>query len=368
MKFRTVIWSVLTLVLMLAIAGVSWLTRSEPVLTVATWAGPYARAQANAMFRPYAEDNRVDVRFAEYDGGIDALRAQVTAHKYDWDVVDFELDDAVSACTAGLLERIDIRTLPPGAHGVDPRTDFVPGALGRCWVGSVVYSQVIAYASSRFTGHEPTKAADFFDLKRFPGPRALRRGSPKYNLELALLAEGVPPERIYSTLSTPKGLSRALRKLATIRKSIVWWTKSTDAVAMLENGQAAFATALNGDTYDALIHKKPIGVIWDRQLYELDVFGVPKGDPKRDMATDFVRYATGSKPLARVADWVPYGPARRSSLRLVGRNPETGLAMMPYLPTTPAHFATAFAIDDRCWPATIDWIAPRWEHWAARLP
>jgi putative spermidine/putrescine transport system substrate-binding protein len=146
----------------------------------------------------------------------------------------------------------------------------------------------------------------------------------------------------------------------------VWEDKSSEAVAMLEDGRAALATALNGDIFDAAQHGRRLGVIWDRQLYELDVFGVPRGDPKRSMAMDFVRYATATAQLARVAGWVPYGPARRSALRHVGDNPELGISMRPYLPTEPAHFATAFAVDDGWWQAHGGDIAPRWQAWLSR--
>ncbi len=365
MTRRIVLWSVLGLIVVLA-AAFWWFTRPEPVLTVMTWAGPYARAQANALFRPYAENNRVDVRLAEYDGGLDGVRTAVATHKYDADVIDFELDDAVAACVQGLLEPIDPSGLPAGADGTPARKDFFANAVGPCWVGSIVFSQVLAYATDRFGATPPRTLADFFDLQRYPGPRALRRGSAKFNLELALLADGVRPSDVYKVLSTPEGVTRALAKLGTIRPSIVWWTRSEDAIAMLEDGRATFAAALNGDVFDAAMHHRPVGVIWDRQLYELDVFGIPKGDPKKARAFDFVRFATGSEPLARVAGWVPYGPARRSALAFVGKNPETGTAMMPYLPTAPANFATAFAVDDGWWRTHGDAIAPRWDAWLAQ--
>jgi putative spermidine/putrescine transport system substrate-binding protein len=135
---------------------------------------------------------------------------------------------------------------------------------------------------------------------------------------------------------------------------------------MLSDGRAAFVTALNGDVYDAVQHGRDLGVIWDRQLYELDVFGVPRGSPRKDRAMDFVRFATDSQRLAGVANWVPYGPARRSSLAYVGRNPELGIAMAPYLPTTKDHFATAFAVDDAWWQRHGPDIDPLWQSWLAR--
>ena len=107
-------------------------------------------------------------------------------------------------------------------------------------------------------------------------------------------------------------------------------------------------------------------MIWDRQLYEFDVFGVPKGDPKRAMAMDFIRFATQAENLAVVAGWVPYGPARMSALPTVGDNPDLKIAMMPYLPTTPEHFATAFAIDDQWWRLHGADIEALWQAWLAK--
>jgi len=365
MSRRTIIiLSVAGAVLVLLAGAYFWLMRTLPVLTVATWSGPYSRAQANAMFRTYGEAKSYDVRIALYDGGLNELQQMVRSGRYDWDVMDFELPDAIAACRLGLLEHIDAASLPPGADGSPAAKDFVKNAVGPCWVGSVVYSQIIAYAPHRYGEARPQTAADFFDLKRFPGPRALRRGA-KFNLELALLADGVKPADIYDALLTPVGIDRALAKLSTIKGSLIWWNNSTDAIAMLNDGRAAFATVLDGDVYDAAQHHRDVGVIWDDQLYELDVFGVPKGNPRKDVAMDFVRFATAPQQLAGVASWVPYGPARRSALPLIGKNPELGTDMTPYLPTVPAHFATAFAVDDEWWQLHGADIDPRWDMWVA---
>src|SRR5258708_26778249 len=247
-----------------------WMTQPLPNLTVTTWPGVYGRAQAVAMLHPYGEEKRVGVRIAEYDGGLDHLREEVAARNYDWDVIDFELDDAVAACREGLLEPIEMESLPPGANGTPAHQDFVAGALGPCWVGSVVFSQILAYAPQRFPANQARTLSDFFDTRNFPGPRALRRSGPKFNLEMALLADGVRPEKVYPLLSTRAGVNRAFAKLATLRNSIVWWTHPSEPIEMLANGRAVMATALNGDVYDAQRGNQNIGVVWAHQLYELD--------------------------------------------------------------------------------------------------
>jgi putative spermidine/putrescine transport system substrate-binding protein len=337
-----------------------WFTRPLPILTVTTWAGAYGRAQATAQMRPYAAEKHVDVHIAQYDGGLAGLRAAVTTRAYQGDVIDFELPDAVAACREGLLEPIDAARLPPGANGVAAAEDFVPGAVGPCWVGSVVYSQILIAAP----GEGPRSLADFFDLAKFPGGRALRAG-PKFNLELALLADGVAPDQVYPLLAREAGLARAFAKLDTIRPTVRWWTQGSEPIALVESGAAVMATALNGDVYDAQRRQAPLVAVWDRQLYEMDVFGVPKGDPNTQRAMDFIRHATGTAALARLASWVPYGPARHSALARVGDNPELKLPMAPYLPTLPAHFATAFPVDDGWWQDHGAAVRARWQAWLA---
>jgi len=347
--------------------GWLWLTHKNPTLTLATWPGPYSHAQTAALLLPFADRSGTNARIAEYDGGVVDLARQVRTRKFDWDVVDLELPDAVSACAQGLLEPINAASLPAGPDGTPAARDFVANAIGPCWVGSVVYSQVIAFDPHRFTGAQPSTLADFFDLAKYPGPRVLRRSSGKLNLEMALLADGVAPADVYATLSTPQGVARALAKLDTIKGVLVWSSAGDPPAAMLAGGRAAFATILNGDIFDAATHGDKLGVIWDRQLTELDVFGIPKGDPKRALAMDFIRFATQARNLAGVASWVPYGPARASALPHVTDNPDLKIAMTPFEPTTPSHFATAFSVDDRWWQMHGGDVEMRWQMWLATV-
>jgi putative spermidine/putrescine transport system substrate-binding protein len=325
-----------------------------------TWPGAYGRAQASAQMHPYAAEKNVDVRLAVWDGDLADVGAMVEKRQFKADVIDFELPAAVKACQQKLLEKIDPAILPPGADGSPASRDFVPGAIGPCWVGSMVYSQVMVF-SPRLK-RVPATLADFFDRKKFPGRRALSRAAPKFNLEMALLADGVAPGDVYKNLETPEGLDRAFAKLTALGP--IWAHDSADALGWVKNGQAVMATALNGDV-QALKDFTP-GLIWDHQLYELDVFAIPAGNPNKKRALDFIAYATGSGPLAGVASWVAFGPARHSAIALVKNNPELGTPMRPLLPTAPENFQHAFAIDEGWWLAHGAAIASRWQEFVTR--
>ena len=361
MKLRRRVLLALAVLLIGEVATLFFLTRPPPILTVMTWAGTYGRAQTNAQMHTYAADRNVDVRPAFWDGDLADVRKMVERRQYTGDVIDFELPKAVQACKDGLLEKINPTILPAGANGVPAARDFVPGAIGPCWVGSQIYSQVVVFSPK--LKKSPTTLADFFDARKFRGRRALSRASAKFNLEMALLADGVAPGDVYKTLETPDGLDRAFAKLKALNP--IWAHDSVGALEWLKDGQAVMVTALNGDVFD-LKDFTPGGVVWDHQLYEMDVFGVPAGDPRRDRAMDYIAYATASAPLAGVARWVPFGPARRSSLPLVKPNPETGQAMTGVLPTAPGNFGTAFAVDEGWWLAHGPAIASRWQEFVSR--
>lgn len=352
----------LGIVLLFALVGtllLYWVTRALPVLTVTTWAGAYGRAQAAAQMRPYAAEKRVDVHIAQWDGDLAEVEKAVATHAYKGDVIDFELPKAIEACRKGLLEPFDAPSLPPGSDGTPAAQDFVKGAVGDCYIGSMVYSQAILFATDKFAGDTPHALADFFDTAKFPGPRALREGA-KLNLEMALLADGVTPGDIYKTLESEGGVARALKKLDTLKPGLIWWRASSEPAKLIASGQAVFATtAWSGDIPEARAHEA--NVIWDHQLYEFDVFGVPKGDPMKDIAMDFIAYATGSEPLAHAAGWIALGPARRSAWQQVSKNPELGIAMSPLLPTS--DFATAFAVDDGWWLTHGSALEARFRTW-----
>ncbi len=360
MKLRRRVLVPLGLLLIAAVGSLFFFTRPPPILMVMTWPGAYGRAQANAQMHPFSAENGVDVRPAVWDGDLAEVRAMVDKQQYKADVIDFELPKAAQACKEGLLEKIDPSILPDGAGGVSAAQDFIAGAIGPCWVGSVVYSQVIV--SSPRLKRQPESLADFFDTRKFPGRRALSRASAKFNLEMALLADGVPPGDVYKTLSTPEGLDRAFAKLQTLNP--IWAHDSIGALRWVKNGQAVMATVLNGD----IAAEKDFAphVIWDHQLYELDVFGIPAGDPRKKRALDYIAFATGSQALAGMARWVSYGPARRSALALVKPNPETGADMRAALPTNAENFHYAFPVNAGWWLEHEPQVAPRWQEFVER--
>ena len=338
----------------------------ERSITVASWGGPYEHSQRMAYFTPFTELTGIRVEVVRYHGGLAELRQRAAGSgALEWDLVDMTMADNRAACRQGLLEPIDHSALQPAPDGTPASRDFIDGALTECGVAQIVYAMVLAYNRDAFPGERPTRVRDVFDLRRFPGTRALQK-SPEANLEWALRSYGVPGEDIYHLLSTERGLRLAFERLDRIRQDVIWWTSVDEPVELLVSGQAVIASQYNGRLFDArVVRGHPIEIVWDGQIYETGTWGIPKGTPRLEAVLDFIRFATGTRPLAEQARYIAYGPARRSSMKLVSVHAATGVDMRPHLPTSPANFRTPIRKDTEWYASLYDRIKERFDAWLA---
>lgn len=336
-------------------------------LVVVSWGGAYTKSQIEAYHKPFQIQTGATINSVDYNGGIAEMKAQVEAKNVTWDVVDLELADAQRACDEGLLEKIDAGLLPPAPDGTPAVQDFVANGITPCAVTTIVFSHVVAYDATKFEAKTPKTMADFFNVKDFPGKRGLRKTSPKINLELALRADGVAADQVYTVLSTKAGVDRAFKKLDAIKNHVIWWEPGSQPPQLLADGQVTMTTGYNGRFFDAQVTEgKPFVIIWDSQLQELDVLGIVKGTKNLDAAMQFVSFATDTQRLADQAQWIAYGPARRSSLPLVGKHAVKGVDMKPHMPNAPENSANAMQIDFLWWADHQEELNQRWSAWLAK--
>ena len=339
---------------------------ADDSLTIASWGGAYTRACTRAYFEPFTAETAIGMDVALYNGGLAEMRAQVDVGRVHWDIVDMEMADAVRACDEGLLEPLDPSIWKPAPDGTPADEDFVSGTLTECGVGTNFYSRIIAYNGEHISGTVPETVDDFFDLEKFPGRRGMQR-KPLGNLELALMADGVPVEEVYATLSTPEGLERAFRKLDTIKDEIIWWEAGAQPPQLLADGEVTMTTAYNGRIFNAqVLENQPFVIVWDGQLLDIGQMGIVSGTPNLDAAIRFLAFATTAPSQARLANHISYSPTRDSGLPLVGKHVDTGVDMMPHMPTSPENLTRALRNDWEWWVNHADEMNERFSSWLAR--
>ena len=337
-----------------------------PSITVVTWGGSYARAQAEGINAPFTEETGVQIRVEDYNGGLAQIRAQVDVGSVFWDVIDLEMADAMRGCDEGLLEVIDIEMLPPAPDGTPARDDFYPEMQGECGAGMLFYATVYAYNADLFPDETPSTMADFFDLETFPGRRGMRR-VPQANLEFALIADGVPLDEVYATLATPEGLDRAFDKLDTIKDEVIWWEAGAQPPQMLADGEVVMSTAYNGRIFNAqVLEGQPFVIVWDGQLLDYGQVSIIAGTPRLEDALRYIQFATTANSLAAVARRISYGPARRSGEPLVTTHLATGVDMAPHMPTSPANVERALRNNWEWWVDNQDALNERFSAWLNR--
>ncbi len=334
-------------------------TGPQKDLSVVSWGGSYTRSQMLAYVQPFRSRTGEWVSMERYNGGLDEIREQVDSANVTWDVVDFESSDLIRGCREGLLEKINHSTLPPGSDGTPATEDFIPGAFTECGVGQTVWATVIGYDNKIFGSAPPTQLADFFDVTKFPGKRGLRR-DPRVITEWALMADGVAPDQVYSTLESEEGQARAFAVLDRIKTGIVWWESGSEPVELLNAGGVVMTSVWNGRMYRPIVDEgKDYSILWDGQIWDIDSWGIPKGSSNMKKAMDFIRFSTGTRPLANQTKYISYGPARKSSMALISEKTRQ------MLPTAPDHLTNALQTNADWWATHHDALTAKFEEWLA---
>jgi putative spermidine/putrescine transport system substrate-binding protein len=331
----------------------------QPPLTLVSWGGAYTKSQMLAFVDPYRQMKNRWVNVDNYNGGLAQIRAQVRSLNVKWDVVDMEIANAVRGCREGLLEKIDHAVL--GESAIE---DFYPEALQDCAVGENIYATVVTYNPDRFSAEKPAKLADFFDVERFPGARGLRN-SAVGNLEWALMADGVPAGEVYQVLSTDSGVDRAFKSLDRIKQNIVWWEEGSQPVELLLNKQVVMTSAWSGRIFDAVKEGgESLAIVWDGQIWDTEVWVIPKGSVNLKEALDFIVFASDPQRMAVQADHIAYAPVRKSAMAFVEES------IRKYLPTAKENARNALRSDYKWWSTNAQALAleERFAQWRVEKP
>ncbi len=350
------------LILSTALTAVGFAAHAD--ITLMSWGGAYETSQVEGYNKPFTAATGKNVTMVAADNPNAPIKAMVEAGNVTVDVADLEYADAVRMCDEGLLEPIDHSILPPGDDGTAAADDFLPGALTDCGVANIVFSTIYAFDTTKFP-EGPATIADFFDLEKFPGKRGMRKGA-KANLEMALMADGVPAAEVYGILETPEGVDRAFAKLDTIKAEVVWWEAGAQPPQLLADGEVAMTTAYNGRIFAAAVNEgKPFQTVWDGQVFEYDMFVIPKGAPNLEDALEYVKFATNTASLAEQAKWISYGPARKSSGAIVGLFNDGKTEMGPYMPTSAENLTNALPSSYEFWADRDAELNERFNAWLA---
>lgn len=280
---------------------------SAQTLNVVSFGGSYQEGQSKALFQPAAKAMRITVKEETY-GGIGDLRLKMKAGANTWDVVTSGSGSAARAGAEGLLEKLDYKIIDVSS--------FFPGFAGEYCVGGDVFSTVLAWNTKTYGDKGPQSWADFWDVKKFPGKRSYRKGVAGA-LEPALMADGVPPGKVYEVLSAPGGIERAIRKIKELKPHIaVWWASGAQHAQLMKDGEVDMITGWNGRFDVVAKDGGRVAYTYNQGLLDYDCYGIPKDAPNKAQAMRFLAEIVKPAYQAEFTKYITYGPTNKKAYDL----------------------------------------------------
>ena len=319
---------------------------AEPI-TFVTDGGAYVDAQKKALIEPAAQRLGLEIHAEGADEMIAGIKAQMQGGNVYWDIVEVGPDDCVAGTQQGLFEPLDYSKIPNAA---DLPAEFrKPNSLG--YIG---YSTVLAYNKKKYGDNPPQTWADFWDVKKFPGRRSLR-GKAYVMLELALLADGVPHDKVY-----PVDVDRAYKKLEALKPDVTaWWSSGAQSAQLIADGEVDMIAIWNGRVSGAMKANPDIGYTFNEAIYQNTCLVVPKGSKHKEEAFKVINEMLSPDLQADIPKYIAYGPANPKAYTL-GKIADD---VKSTLPSAPENYAKQVLIGADWWAsdagakATERWLS-----------
>jgi putative spermidine/putrescine transport system substrate-binding protein len=320
----------------------------EPVTTMG-WGGEWDERIAAAYYTPWTEQSGAPVNIIPYS--TPKVLAMHEAGAMEIDFIGGAGLDTPMFVEKGVAAPIDWNVVDKSA--------LTPNQLqyGDYAIGSSTLSYVMAYSTERWPGEDRPKSwADFWDVERFPGPRAFGRYTAYPTIEFALLADGVPMDQLY-----PLDLDRAFASLDRIKPHIVtWWESGGQQQQMMEDREVDLLYVWNGRGLVTIRDRgAPFAFAWEQAAYqgEVEAWLLMKGGPNPEGGMQIMNWLGRPEPQAAFARAMYYGPTNLKAYDLI----EPDLAAQ--LPSYPANLEKQFRIDWAWWAANYEATQKRFEEW-----
>jgi putative spermidine/putrescine transport system substrate-binding protein len=317
-------------------------------LVVRTPGGVFDEVKKKTVYDPFREATGIEIVPAASTAA--KLLAMFKAGRVDIDVIDTGDDVILNLEQAGALE-----PLPYNEFKYTNPDDIEPSVRRKYQVGSFVYAFVCGFNTTAFApGKEPQSWAEFWDVKGFPGPRTLAdmsSGSP--NLEIALIADGVPMDKVY-----PIDIQRAFKSLSRIKPAVPkFWDTGALSAQMLAEKEAVLAVIWSTRVQVAADGGAKVAAQWNQNQVLAQAYGLTKGTPKAAEGVKFIDYSLSPEVQAR---WL-------HAYKAVPVNQKAYSSMAPQLLDPATHLpwtkSQGFRNDIDWWAANRSKVSEYWNKW-----
>ncbi|GAB2961160.1 ABC transporter substrate-binding protein [Saccharothrix stipae] len=317
-------------------------------LVVRNSGGSYGDANQKALYEPFMKETGIEVKVV--NANYAQMLAQIEQGRPQFDLIDGSMPDFVKFTKKGMTEPLDYDRLKNAKD-----VGIAPNLLAPNMVGKNYWASVLAHRTDAFGGKKPGSWTDFWDVDALPGNRALQHPDADMpELEFALLADGVPLDKLY-----PLDVDRAFRVLDRVKGSIKKYWDTGAMPGLLLGRKEVDATSVWHGRLDELIKQgQPLAYQWHGARRQSNAWAVPKGAGNVDAAYQLIDFSLRPEVQAAFAEIYPMGPVVPAAYEKLSE------ATVANLASSPANLKTGFDMDVQWWVDNREAVTKRWQEWA----
>jgi putative spermidine/putrescine transport system substrate-binding protein len=317
-------------------------------LVVRNSGGAYGDANQNALYEPFTKETGIEVKVVNI--AYAQMLAQIQQGRPQFDLIDDSMGDYLKFQKEGAVEQLDHDRLK-NLKGAGIATSLVSDyAIGKNYWGSV-----LAYRTDTFGGAQPQSWADVWNTGKFAGSRSLQAPDADWpELEFALLADGVPMDRLY-----PLDVDRAFKALDRIKGSVKkWWDTGALPGVLLGRKEVVLSSVWHGRLDSLIKQGSPLAYQFNGARRQSNGWGIPKGAANIDAAYQLIDFSLRPEVQAGFATIYPMGPVVPAAADKLSDDVRKNLL------SAPENLQNGFDLNVEWWLANEDAVTKRWQEWS----
>lgn len=333
--------------------------QSPGELRVLVGGGAAGKANIEAYVKPFQIETGIKVTPITDDIHWTQLELMVTTNSATVDVGFLNEASTFAASGKGYLEGINYSIFKK--EDLDGLLDFAKQPFG---VATPIDAYAMVYNTEKFPADKPrpTTWAEFWDVKTFPGARALETGQhgSEGPWEQALLADGVAPDKLY-----PMDITRVFASLDKIKPHIrKWWSAGSEIQQIMRDKVGDVVMSYYGRAGLLVDQGAPVEINRNQVILDVTYWIIPKGSPNATNAQKFLAFTARADRQAAFAQLFPLGPSNLNAYKLLPDKVGRKLASHPdyianLIPKNMAWYAE-IGPDGR---SNADRFRDRWNEW-----
>lgn len=321
--------------------------KNSKTLVVRNSGGSYGDANQQAVYDPFTKETGIQVKVVNIQYA--QMLAQIQQGRPEFDVIDDSIADFVHFKRQDATQNLDYDRLKNFKNAGIAKNLVASNAVGKNY-----WASVMAYRTDAFGGKKPSSWADFWDTTAFSGNRALQAlDADLPELEFALLADGVAPDKLY-----PLDVERAFKALSEIKPHVrKFWDTGALPGLLLGRKEVVASSVWHGRLDDLIKGGAPLAYQWNGARRQSNALGIPKGAANVDAAYQLIDFSLRPEVQAAYAEIYPMAPSVPAAYKKLSTTTAGNLG------SSPEHLESGFDLDVEWWIDNQDAVAKRWQEW-----